>query len=478
MQAVTPAINDVNASTLALGSSIINMRMAMEGIDWNPLIQGASDAVRSTGQIIHDNLADIFRGLPDTIIKSIMGGGNPGGALGAQLVNAFLPESALKNITQHLSSKLGSTIGSALGSVIPGLGTMLGGMAGQFIGPLLGKIGGMFKSLFGGPSAEELAGRELVAAFEANIARMLTEAQKMEAGNESWKMTVIGIRDAYIAAGYTAEQGEKAAAKLWESSKKGGEESKRVIEEITRIMEMGTKPAVQAIETAFVSTGDVAVEKMRKLRYEIQTLETEAIGSGNQGLIAAVENLKIKMDEAAANGLTDFANMAVGIDAIKKQIAQPITIEVVMQQVEQLGDTLTSRSGSHSVSSGWQLKPGQTMEEALQEFLIRNPGDAHRFPGAIADVHRIDEAMTNVPGFQTGTPGLAAVDFGRGTLVETHGREHIVPESRREEFIQKYSAPDHRSVSLLAAIEMLLRDMPVQTAIQLRDHVQLNQRSR
>jgi hypothetical protein len=98
----------------------------------------------------------------------------------------------------------------------------------------LKKVGGFFKKIFGGPSADELAGREIVAAFEDNLSDMLSETQKMEVGNDAWKATVIAIRDKYLEMGLSEAEALKDAERLWKSSKDGAEAAKAVIEEIQR----------------------------------------------------------------------------------------------------------------------------------------------------------------------------------------------------------------------------------------------------
>ncbi len=133
------------------------------------------------------------------------------------------------NIGFGITQQLGSILTGGLSSLITlGVGIVWEGLK---------KIGGFFRDLFSGPSADELAGREVVARFEANLDSMLTDAQRLEAGNESWKATVIAIRDAYIAQGFTVEQAMADAERLWASSKLSAEESRRVIEEITRNMQ-------------------------------------------------------------------------------------------------------------------------------------------------------------------------------------------------------------------------------------------------
>lgn len=412
------AIAAVTQEFKTLESSSHTMTLALQAvrhgaaIDWNPLSRGASAAVgeakthvESLADSITKSLGGALKDMPKTIMAAFTGGGDIGASIGGLLSKSvFGAESPLvKSLTGGLSKTLGSTIGGALGSVIPGLGTMLGGMAGQFIGPLIGKVGDAFKSLFGGPSAKELAGRDLVRAFEDNVIAMLSGTQRLEAGNERWKQTVVGIRDAYIAAGHTAAEGEAAAARLWASSKQGGEASKRVIEEIAAVMQSGvtaaTNEATSATQTWQGAMGAAVaggVTQFGVLGAQLADLKAR-LGPG-AGLTGELAILEEKMAQAAANGVTDFSMFAAELDRLKAEIGRPVTIDVVMRQVNELPNELTSASGEHTVSSGWQLRPGQTWEQARAEFLARNPGDEHRFLQGMTDAHRIDEAMVNVPG--------------------------------------------------------------------------------
>lgn len=121
---------------------------------------------------------------------------------------------------------------TSIGNVLlPGFGNLLGKLA-PVVSEGLKKIGNMFKSLFGGPSASELAGRDLVAHFEANLSSMLTESQRLEAGTDSWKQTVIALRDQYLAMGLTEQQALADAKRLWDSSRAGADAARRVIEDI------------------------------------------------------------------------------------------------------------------------------------------------------------------------------------------------------------------------------------------------------
>lgn len=143
----------------------------------------------------------------------------PAGALGA--VKSFA--------TKGLETLLG---------MIPVVGPFISKLAGPIIAGF-GKIAGAIKNLFGGPSADELGGREIVQAFERNLNAMLTETQRLDAGNEQWKMTIIALRDKYIALGLTEAEALIDAKRLWDSSRDGADASRRVIEEIMRKLEGG-----------------------------------------------------------------------------------------------------------------------------------------------------------------------------------------------------------------------------------------------
>ena len=180
--------------------------------------------------------------------SSLTDGETAGRGFWATIRGAFMGENGVTNaltLVQGAATQLGGRFGGAMQVASAAARAFAGDwsgvvqLAGQYMTKLVDwvadgvkKIAGWFRSVFGGPSAEELAGREIVANFERNLDSMLTDAQRIEAGNEAWKKTVIAIRDAYIAAGLTEEKALVDAKRLWESSKQGAEASRRVIAEI------------------------------------------------------------------------------------------------------------------------------------------------------------------------------------------------------------------------------------------------------
>ena len=193
--------------------------------DYGPSIEQAgfqAQTFKGTMQGVLGDLNDIFT-------AAFSGGGGIGGAI----------KGLATNMTEGL-----------LG-MIPGIGPFLSQFSGAIIAGLSrlgGRIKGFFTNLFGGPSGDELAGRQIVSAFEDNLSQMLTETQRMEAGNDAWKQTVIAIRDQYIAMGLTEADALRDTERLWAASRDGAEAAKRVIEEIqTRFAQGITIPVTMPV---------------------------------------------------------------------------------------------------------------------------------------------------------------------------------------------------------------------------------------
>lgn len=184
--------------------------------DYGPSMEQAgfqAQTFKSTMQSVLGDLNNVF-------VAAFSGGGGIGGAI----------KSLATNMTEGL-----------LG-MIPGIGPFLSQFSGAIIAGLSrlgGRIKGFFTNLFGGPSGDELAGRQIVSAFEDNLSQMLTETQRMEAGNESWRMTVIAIRDQYLSMGLSEADALRDAERLWASSRDGAEAARRVIEDIQQRFSQG-----------------------------------------------------------------------------------------------------------------------------------------------------------------------------------------------------------------------------------------------
>lgn len=173
-------------------------------------------------------------------LKGLFGGGGEGGGsqlsnvlntVGPQFAAAFLgPGSAADKMKAMATQGMGALLG-----MIPGVGPWLQAFSGPIVeglSKLASKAKALLSSIFGGPDAAEKAGREKVKEYEAALAGTLTETQRLEAGTDSWKQTVVAVRDAYIAAGRTEAEALADVERLWKSSKGGAEAVAAVIADI------------------------------------------------------------------------------------------------------------------------------------------------------------------------------------------------------------------------------------------------------
>ena len=216
-----------------------------------PSISGLSAVLEDAGTKSVSRFAGLMQGVPQSIIAAIQGGGSVIGAAGAS-IGTNLMQAFTTKFGPAISAALPFGIGTAVTALLPTLGPMFG--------PVAEKIAGFFKSIFGGPSQEELRGRQAVADFEKQLAGLLTQTQRNEAGNESWKMTVIAIRDAYIAMGRTEAEALADAERLWKSSKQGAQASAAVIAEIERKMKEQGQTAFDAVTRVSSALNDLPRE--------------------------------------------------------------------------------------------------------------------------------------------------------------------------------------------------------------------------
>jgi hypothetical protein len=220
------------ASTLpAVAQNFVPFKAAVQ--ESSLAVDGWRDHVRTT-----------MEGLPTVIMQAIQGGGSIIGAAGSHIGTSLMSRFQEK-FGPAITAALPFGIGAAVNALLPTLGALFG--------PIAEKIGGFFRSIFGGPSADELRGRQAVADFEAQLHSLLSQTMRNEAGNESWKMTVIALRDAYIKQGLTAEDAMKAAEKLWASSRAGAAASQAAIAEIKRVLD-GVTTSTNTLDAALDST--------------------------------------------------------------------------------------------------------------------------------------------------------------------------------------------------------------------------------
>lgn len=240
-----------------------------------------------------EQMRKTFTDLPNVILAAIQGGGSVLGAAGAHIGTSLMSKFQEK-FGPAIKAALPFGIGEAVNALLPALGSLFG--------PIAEKIGSFFRHIFGGPSAEELRGRQAVADFEAQLHSLLTQTQLNEAGNESWKMTVIAIRDAFIAQGHSEAEALAAAERLWRSSKMGAAEVEAAIAAINAVM--------QGTAVATTGAGDVTEDAMGRINAQVnQTVSlVSSIGSALNSIPREV-NVSIN---AQYNGPDDIPNFDGG----------------------------------------------------------------------------------------------------------------------------------------------------------------------
>lgn len=127
----------------------------------------------------------------------------------------------------------GTTAGASIGSMImPGLGTGIGAGVGALAGALRG---------VGGPSQEELAGRETAGQARQLMASGATPAQMQEAKSAGWDkpqdaLALIVMRDKLNAAGAPPDQANKLMDQLFAAEKHGPQAVQQVMTSISQML--------------------------------------------------------------------------------------------------------------------------------------------------------------------------------------------------------------------------------------------------
>ena len=398
-----------------------------------------------------ESFAGFGKQIGQTFARALEGGG---GFLGA---TQSLGVQAGNRLGTSLSEGLSTKMAAKTGFLATGLGKVLGdaaGMAIPLIGPVIGSLVGKLFSL-GGPSAAEQEGRRVAGTFrqgllaELNPEQMAEVQQAMQGawkGNEIGAATVIAVRDAYIAAGASAEEALEVVDRLWRAEQEGGAAVQQVIDEITQTIATELTPTVEASGEAFEEVAEVGrgtfagltttIDRMqakiantdsldrmaaefRKASdgstYDLGTIlrEAESLTDSLGSTHPAVVQMQGLIRDASETGVWDFGQMALAIGAIKDEMATPIVIPVTPVLTGMIDP---DREGND------RLSPSnfRTREAWEANWLERNPGDAHR----------ADEALGGHQ-FAAGTGGLRQFS-PFGTPAWLHGEEEVLTRQQGE----------------------------------------------
>jgi hypothetical protein len=137
---------------------------------------------------------------------------------------------ANKGLASNVASGAGA--GASIGSVVPGIGTAIGAGVGAGVGALRSAFGG-------GPSEQEIAGRQTAQQSRQMITSGATPQQMQEAQKAGWSnpqdaLTMIVLRDKITAAGGTPEQANHLMAQLYQAEKGGPQAVEQILQQIMK----------------------------------------------------------------------------------------------------------------------------------------------------------------------------------------------------------------------------------------------------
>lgn len=198
---------------------------------------------------------------PQILQNALTGGGGFSGALQAfgSMIGAQLGEGLFKagGLLNGLGNKLAGIFGSSFGLALPGIGAALGSL----VGPALAKLWDGIKHAFGGPSKEELGGRELEKTFEDSL------------GGFDKMMARIG--DAYAATGRTREQAQADIKALLDAEKEGPAAVQAWIDKLKQVIDESENAAQKTKDALDQATADAKAAgqaRMQSAEKEIQSL--------------------------------------------------------------------------------------------------------------------------------------------------------------------------------------------------------------
>lgn len=296
------------------------------------------------------------------------------------MAQALVQGGGFSNALKGFTSKFGSDF--AQGFVASAFGVT--GPIGQGIAGAVGSLLPMVSKLWGGASAEVKQARTEVTSFQDTLHKTLSVTQRQEAGNAKWKMTVIAVRDAYLATGRTAAEADRIVQQLWNTDRPDAaraameqintvlEEQKAITAEQNRLLEENKEKATDlfdeimdagsnGIPAAFqptidklIETGlltDDQIEKLRTLKEEnaVNTAQMEADIDLFKGKIESLgpAYAKAKIDETSAKY----------VNAIERLVKGGADIGAVLGDAKEEISELVQKSMEAGVELPAQMRP-------------------------------------------------------------------------------------------------------------------------
>lgn len=242
-----------------------------------------------------DGLSGVLQQAPQILVSSLTGGGG------------------LKGAAEGVGSLLGGTLGKTIGKSISMLGKF-GGPIGEAIGSLAGPLLGMLFNI-GGPSQQELQGRDVEAQFQKQFG--------------SFDNMLGAIAKAYEATGRSAQQARDDVNALMAAEKLGGDAAKTAIDKITQAFNEQKQDAAD-LDAAIKKYG-FSIEELGPALQK-QHLSDMAHGLENDFrlLVASGIDMKIVI-EHMGKALNDYLLLAIKTGQEVPLEMKPIVEEMIRE---------------------------------------------------------------------------------------------------------------------------------------------------
>jgi hypothetical protein len=460
-------LKGLNADGTLVSRTLMDLEIRLQKVGQ----MGLGPSIKEQGKDLGKNLG---ASIGQAVITAVASRGNIGQAVGA-VVGGAVGDTA-SGIVAKSVGKVAGAVGSKIGGAVGMIMGPIGSMVGSLIGGLASKA---ISKLMGGPSAKELEGRAASLKFQDSLNAALTTQQKLEAGGDRWKGTIIAARDAYRNVGMSAADAEKAVKALWDAEKKGPEAVAKAMEPIQAAIkknadaqdllnaalnrhkftteEMGPALERQRLDeqmkqifsdwTVLTGAGVSVTAVIREMGGSINAFIQRAVATGTE-VPNAMRPMLEKMVEAGelfdasgnkigdleASGISFSMTMTEGFktvvdsvtdltNVIKRQLG--IAIEETANRINAVPDLNIdvhyNDPGFVPGPTGGEPPPVDSGGGTLVAVQGGNPYDWNAGTERRWDVSRM-----------LGSPGTSFEDWGRGTPVTLHGNESVVTRAQGE----------------------------------------------
>ena len=362
------------------------------------LVEAAADAAETTAKL-------------DVTLAALAG--QLGGAAGQSLNLAISMMEANKNLkdgekefseirinaakASAVFHTLGDAIGGTAGKILSEVGNIAQAFAtGGIVGGIIAGVGAAIKgikSLFGGPSEAERAGRKTAGAFRDGVIATLNDGQLAEAaeaalgawrGNEQGAQFLIGVRDAYLSVGKSAAEAEAMVNRLWEAEARGPEAVAAVQREMEVVLDQTADLRAQFEQIAELHTFDSATDQLQQLTSAATFFGVEADEMGERlgNAFKAVEQAATAEDIAQHfhTLLASGVDLGTALDLAKDKVQGVITASVQMgteipASMQPIAEQLIAQgqlldASGKKITDINQLDFGTSMTEGIQILVL------------------------------------------------------------------------------------------------------------